>query len=71
MRFILIRRLYKAKKMLVETDESVTDAGYDCGYTDAAYFIRQSEAMRESAPEPPKSVAQTDGFRQFSLIFLK
>lgn len=51
MRFILIRRLYKAKKMLVETDESVTDAGYDCGYTDTAYFIRQSEAMRESAPE--------------------
>lgn len=27
--------------MLVETDESVTDAGYDCGYTAAAYFIRQ------------------------------
>ncbi len=37
--------------MLVETDESVTDAGYDCGYTDTAYFIRQSEAVRESAPE--------------------
>ena len=64
-------RLYKAKKMLVETDESVTDAGYDCGYTDTAYFIRQSEAVRESAPGSPKSVAQTDGFRQFSLIFLK
>lgn len=41
MRFILLCRLYKAKKMLVETDESVTDAGYDCGYTDTAYFIRQ------------------------------
>ena len=27
--------------MLVETDESVTDASYDCGYIAAAYFIRQ------------------------------
>lgn len=27
--------------MLVETDESVTDVDYDCGYTDTAYFIRQ------------------------------
>ncbi len=37
--------------MLVETDESVTDVDYDCGFTDTAYFIRQSEAVRESAPE--------------------
>ena len=27
--------------MLVETDESVTDADYDRGFTDTAYFIRQ------------------------------
>lgn len=37
--------------MLVETDESVTDAGYDCGYTDTAYFIRQFRSVRESATE--------------------
>lgn len=50
MRFILIRRLYKAKKMLVETDESVTDAGYDCGYTDTAYFIRQFRSREGVSP---------------------
>lgn len=50
MRFMLIRGLYKAKKMLVETDESVTDAGYDCGYTDTAYFIRQFRSREEVSP---------------------
>lgn len=43
-------RLYKAKKMLVETDESVTDAGYDCGYTDTAYFIRQFRSHEGVCP---------------------
>lgn len=36
--------------MLVETDESVTDAGYDCGYTAAAYFIRQFRSREGVSP---------------------
>ncbi len=36
--------------MLVETDESVTDAGYDCGYTDTAYFIRQFRSHEGVCP---------------------
>lgn len=43
-------RLYKAKKLLVETDESVTDAGYDCGYTDTAYFIRLFRSREGVSP---------------------
>lgn len=48
--------------MLVETDESMTDAGYDCGYTDTAYFIRQSEAVRESAPGLRKALRKQTAF---------
>lgn len=36
--------------MLVETDESVTDVGYDCGYTDTAYFIRQFRSREGVSP---------------------
>lgn len=36
--------------MLVETDESVTDAGYDCGFTDTAYFIRQFRSHEGVSP---------------------
>lgn len=36
--------------MLVETGESVTDMGYDCGYTDTAYFIRQFRSREGVSP---------------------
>lgn len=36
--------------MLVETDESVTDVGYDCGFTDTAYFIRQIRSHEGVSP---------------------
>lgn len=48
--------------MLVETDESVTDVDYDCGFTDTAYFIMQSEAMRESARSLRKALRKQTAF---------
>ncbi len=33
-------RTDEAKKMLLTTDKSVTDIGYDCGFCDSSYFIK-------------------------------
>lgn len=49
-RFIMQRRIYKAKKMLTGTDRSVTDVGFDCGFTDSAYFIRQFRSSEGISP---------------------
>jgi len=49
-RFVLLRRIYKAKKLLIDTDRSVTDVGYDCGFTDSAYFIKQFRAAEGISP---------------------
>ena len=37
--YILSLRMEKAEGLLLNTDKSVTDIAYSCGYTDSNYFI--------------------------------
>ncbi len=43
-------RLDKAKKLLVETDLTVTDISRDCGYTTYNYFVRQFRTIEGISP---------------------
>lgn len=39
-KFITSRRIYMAKKMLKDSFATITDIGYECGFSDSAYFTK-------------------------------
>lgn len=39
-KFITSRRIYMAKKMLKDSYATITDIGYECGFSDSAYFTK-------------------------------
>lgn len=39
-KFITSRRIYMAKKMLKDSYATITDIGFECGFSDSAYFIK-------------------------------
>ncbi|MGN1093490.1 MAG: helix-turn-helix domain-containing protein [Candidatus Neoclostridium sp.] len=39
-RYVTSRRIYKAKKLLAESNKSVTEIAFDCGFSDGAYFTK-------------------------------
>lgn len=43
-------RMEKAKKLLTETDMTVTDIARDCGYSTYNYFVRQFKTSEEMSP---------------------
>lgn len=43
-------RLEKAKKMLIETDQTVSDIAMKCGYTTYNYFVRQFRTFENVSP---------------------
>lgn len=43
-------RIEKAKKLLIETNSTVTDIARDCGYSTYNYFVRQFRMIEEISP---------------------
>ena len=39
--WIIERRMYQARQLLLDTERSITQIGTDTGYVDTGYFIRQ------------------------------
>lgn len=49
-KFISIKRIHHAKKLLRETSLSVTDIAYQCGYNNHSYFIKMFKRMESTSP---------------------
>lgn len=48
---LLFIRIEHAKKMLLTTSKSITEIGFDCGFTDSSYFIKR---FKETVGITPK-----------------
>lgn len=51
-------RVDAAKKLLITTDLSVTDVGYECGFTDTSYFISSFRRRTGTTPRSYRMMAQ-------------
>jgi AraC-like DNA-binding protein len=49
-KFISIKRIHHAKKLLRETNLSVTDIAYQCGFNNHSYFIKMFKRMEAASP---------------------
>ena len=43
-------RIEKATKMLLNTNDSVTDVAYSCGFNDLSYFIKTFKQIKGITP---------------------
>ena len=50
-RYILYQRIAKAKALLIETDLSLTDISFNCGFYDQSHFILQFRRFTGSTPK--------------------
>lgn len=57
--FILLKRLHHAKKLLRETDQSVSDIAYDCGFGGVSYFIKRFKEEARLTPEAFRLAARS------------
>ena len=48
--YVISLRINRAKMLLAETDQSITDIASACGYTDFAYFSRQFKQYTKMSP---------------------
>lgn len=53
-------RLDKAKKLLIETDLSVTEIANECGYSTYNYFVRQFRAAENLSPSQFRAVHEQE-----------
>lgn len=51
-------RVDAAKRLLITTDLSVTDVGYECGFTDTSYFISSFRRRTGTTPRSYRMMAQ-------------
>ena len=49
-KFITSRRIYMAKKMLKDSFATITDIGYECGFSDSAYFTKMFRRAEGISP---------------------
>lgn len=49
-KFIAVKRIHHAKKLLRETKLSVTDIAYQCGFNNHSYFIKMFKKMELTSP---------------------
>ncbi len=61
--WIIERRMYKARQLLLDTDLSIAKISTDTGYTDTSYFIRQFKQLHGTSPNlwrknPQKNIKQ-------------
>lgn len=49
-KFITSRRIYMAKKMLKDSFATITDIGYECGFSDSAYFTKTFRRAKGISP---------------------
>ena len=49
-------RLEKAKKLLIESDKTVTDIARDCGYSTYNYFARQFRSAENVSPSQYREI---------------
>ena len=49
-KFITSRRIYMAKKMLKDSLATITDIGYECGFSDSAYFTKMFRRAEGISP---------------------
>jgi AraC-like DNA-binding protein len=59
--WIIERRLSEARRLLVETDETIHRIAFACGFTDPAYFTRAFRARLHVAPERWRRAARAAG----------
>lgn len=62
MRYILILRMEKARKLLSETDLPVQDIATSCGFSDAAYFINRFKLLYRITPTQMRQRAKQNTF---------
>ena len=48
--YLNVSRISKAAKLLLNTDEPVTQIALDCGYNDLSYFIKQFGKHKGMSP---------------------
>lgn len=48
--YVISCRINRAKMLLAETDQSITDIAFACGYTDFAYFSKQFKRYTKMSP---------------------
>ena len=48
--YLNVYRISKAAKLLLNTDEPVTQIALDCGYNDLSYFIKQFGKHKGMSP---------------------
>ena len=44
-------RIEQAAKLLIETNDSITDIAFDCGFENTSYFIRKFKAQKSATPK--------------------
>lgn len=49
-KYINRRRLEKAKDLLEQTDQRVSEIAYDCGFNDLGYFSKSFQAFYNTSP---------------------
>lgn len=50
MEYIQRKRVYHAARLLSETDRTITDIAFNCGFSNSSYFSRQFRAIMGCAP---------------------
>ena len=48
--YLTAHRIERAKQLLTETDDSITNIAYTCGFNDLSYFIKTFKAKTETTP---------------------